>query len=322
MACTRFIDLFTGTGAFSEIFETQHGLECVFANDIAESSQTIYRENFNPNVFVAGDLNEIGVDTIPAHDLLCAGFPCQPFSIAGQKRGFEDPRSNVFWKIVEILRHHRPSWILLENVKNLKTHDQGRTFATICAALTDLGYSIRDKVLDTAKITDVPQHRERIYIVGFIDRQQADAFEFPSVTASTRPVADFLEADIPDRFYYTERLRVFPVIREAVTKPVRPTNTVYQYRRHYVRENKNQVCPTLTANMGGGGHNVPLILDEVGIRRLTPRECFNLQGFPHDYKLPSLSDSALYRLAGNAVSVPVIGRLAEALLRSAQKTLG
>lgn len=308
----RYIDLFAGTGAFSYVLE-QKGFECVFANDIEESSQKIYEENHKGIPFVLGDLNEISVETIPNHDLLCAGFPCQPFSIAGKREGFKDQRSNVFWKIMEIIQYHHPAILILENVKNLTSHDKGKTFEIISSSLNKLGYHMRYHILDTSKITSVPQHRERIYMVAFRNETLWNKFNLDFEATKNKPVREFLETNIPKKYYYTEKLQVFPVIRESITKPVYETNTIYQYRRYYVRENKKNQCPTLTANMGSGGHNVPLVLDENGIRKLTPRECFNLQGFPKEYKLPPISDSSLYKLAGNAVSVPIleliVGRL-------------
>jgi DNA (cytosine-5)-methyltransferase 1 len=237
---------------------------------------------------------------------------CQPFSVAGKQEGFDDPRSNVFWKIIEIIQIHKPSIVLLENVKNLKSHDHGTTFDTISSALIELGYHIKCRVLNTSTITNVPQHRERIYILAF---RKQDVYNFEFDTVENRPLSDFLETNIPSKYYYTDKLQVFPVIQASVIKPVRTTNTIYQYRRYYVRENKKNQCPTLTANMGTGGHNVPLILDTDGIRKLTPRECFNLQGFPSNYVLPTLSDSLLYKLAGNAVSVPVIELIIDRLFK-------
>ena len=300
----HFIDLFAGTGAFSHVLE-QNKYTCVFANDMLPFSKTIYEMNNKKGVFHLSDLNQMDVHHIPPHSLLCGGFPCQPFSIAGEKKGFEDNRSNVFWKIIEILKYHKPNVIILENVKNLVSHDKKNTFKIILKHLTDLGYMIKYTVLDTSKITPIPQHRERIYIVGFLDKQQHKHFDFDFPVCSNQPITDFLESNVPDKYYYTDKFKVNAVVQAQVTKHIRE-NTLYQYRRYYVRENKSNCCPTLTANMGGGGHNVPLLKDDRGIRKLTPKECFHLQGFPKNYTLPDICDSKLYTLAGNAVSIPVI----------------
>ena len=268
-------------------------------------SQKIYELN-NPNSnFKFGDLNKINVETIPKHNILCGGFPCQPFSIAGEKKGFDDERSNVFWKIIKILKYHKPEYIILENVKNLKTHDKGNTYKIIIDNLEKNGYYIKSSILDTSKITNIPQHRERIYIIGFRDKEKYDKFNFDFPSQKQEKISNILEEYVDDKYYYTNRFKVFDEIEKGITKNI-TENVLYQYRRYYVRENKSNCCPTLTANMGGGGHNVPLLKDKKGIRKLTPRECFNLQGFPNDYKLPNISDSELYKLAGNAVSVPVV----------------
>jgi DNA (cytosine-5)-methyltransferase 1 len=301
----KLVDLFAGTGAFSRAFS----VETVFANDMVAHSKAMYDAN-NEHPLTLKDLNDIDVSEIPPHDILTGGFPCQPFSIAGHQEGFADKRSNVFWKILEILDHHQPKCVVLENVKNLLTHDDKKTFTTIKQNLEQRGYHVCHKILNTAKLTGIPQHRERIYIVCFKSKDVFDKFslEFPQV--EKRPITDFLEADVPQKYYYTPKSSTWKLVSEGVTKE----NTVYQYRRVYVRENKSSECPTLTANMGGGGHNVPLIKDKKGIRKLTPRECFNFQGFPSTYILPAISDTNLYKLAGNAVSLPVVKLIAERLI--------
>lgn len=308
----KFIDLFAGTGAFSLALEKSKHFECVFANDMIESSKKIYKLNHPTHTFMLKDLNTINVEDIPFHNLLCAGFPCQPFSIAGEQKGFDDNRTNVFWKIVEILEKHKPEIIMLENVKNLKSHDKGNTYKIIENKLREIGYHIKTSILDTNKITKIPQHRERIYIIGFRDKQKYDIFNFDFPKLEQVKIYDMLEKSVDDKYYYSDRFKVFEEIKKNITKTI-TENVLYQYRRFYVRENKRNCCPTLTANMGGGGHNVPLLKDDKGIRKLTPRECFNLQGFPLDYKLPNVCDSALYKLAGNAVSVPVVNLIVSKL---------
>jgi DNA (cytosine-5)-methyltransferase 1 len=308
----RMIDLFAGTGAFTHAFQNTGKVGCVFANDMVEWSKQIYDTNFN-HPLTLQDLNTVNVADIPPHDILTGGFPCQPFSIAGRQEGFDDARSNVFWKILEIIDHHTPRCVVLENVKNLVSHDEGRTFQTIRSNLEERGYNICTKVLNTSSITGVPQHRERIYIVCIKDKAIFDRFtlDFPAI--EKRAIGSMLTVatEIPEKYYYTEASSTWPLVSEAVVN----RDTIYQYRRVYVRENKSNECPTLTANMGGGGHNVPLVRDERGIRKLTPRECFNFQGFPISYVLPAkMSDTNLYKLAGNAVSVPVVQLIANRLV--------
>ena len=306
----KHIDLFAGTGAFTEVLK-KYKSKCVFSNDFIESSKNIYTINHPECNFVLKDILDVQPDEIPNFDLLTGGFPCQPFSIAGQRKGFEDTRSNVFWKIMEILSFHKPRYFILENVKNLTSHDKGNTFKTILSNLESIGYKIKYKVLDTSKITGVPQHRERIYIVGFLNESDFDKFNFNFEEKKLLPLSDFFEENVQDKYYYTPKSKIYPMLLENITKQ----DTIYQYRRVYVRENKSLVCPTMTANMGSGGHNVPIILDKTNkIRKLTPRECFNLQGFPNDFILPKLSDNKLYSLAGNAVSPPVVELIIKALI--------
>ena len=305
----KMIDLFAGTGAFTYAFEKSNNVECVFSNDMVEHSKKIYDMNFNHKLTL-GNLNDIKVEDIPLHDILTGGFPCQPFSIAGLQEGFKDERSNVFWKILSIIDYHQPKCVILENVKNLVSHDEHKTFNTIKSNLEKRGYNICYKILNTADITGIPQHRERIYIVCIKSKNVFDKFtlDFPKI--EKRKISEFFENDIPEKYYYTDKSTTWDLVKNNVVKK----DTVYQYRRVYVRENKSSECPTLTANMGSGGHNVPLILDDKGVRKFTPRECFNLQGFPLSYNLPKLADCNLYKLAGNAVSVPVVEIIANRLI--------
>ena len=299
----KMIDLFAGTGAFSYI-ANKYNIDCVYANDFDNNSKKIYELN-HINKLCCEDINDVKIKKIGEHNILCAGFPCQPFSIAGKQLGFDDERSNVFWRLLKIIKYYNPEILILENVKNLQTHDKGNTFKTIFDKITKLGYHIKYSILNTSSITDIPQHRERIYIVCFKDKDKFDKFNFDFPKKKPQKIINFLENDIADKYYYTDEYKVYTEIKKNVTKHIND-NILYQYRRYYVRENKNNVCPTLTANMGSGGHNVPLLLDDKGIRKLTPRECFNLQGFPDNFILPNVSDSKLYKLAGNAVSLPVV----------------
>jgi len=219
----------------------------------------------------------------------------------------------LFFSISRILEARKPEGFLLENVKNLKSHDGGRTFEIIEKKLKNLGYHLKVKVLNTMEYGNIPQNRERIYIVGFKNKLYAERFEFPKPVKLVKKVIDLLEKNVPEKYYYNGK----PLF-EKLKNSVKNENKVYQWRRQYVRENKSGVCPTLTANMGMGGHNVPIIKDKKGIRKLTPLECFRIQGFPEGYVLPKISDSALYKQAGNSVSVPVIEAVAKEMMRAMQ----
>jgi len=300
----RLVDLCAGTGCFSKAFDFA---EVVYANDLETSSKTFYDHNF-PHKLTLGDINLIDPTTVPEHDILTAGFPCQPFSIAGKRLGFDDLRSNVFASILRILELRKPRCFVLENVKNLKTHNKGETMSFITTSLEDLGYRLHIQVLNTCVATEIPQNRERIYIVGFKNEKDFTHFELPIPTPVRRNVVDYLDKEVSDKYYYNDSLKVYPLVLEKVITP----GVIYQYRRTLVRENASGVCPTLTANMGSGGHNVPLILDHRGIRKLTPKECFSLQGMS-EFQMPPLSDAKLYKLAGNAVSLPVVRLISNAI---------
>lgn len=308
----KFIDLFAGIGGIKIAFENA-GFNCVFSNDFDNNCKITFDLNFSElfeidKQMVLGDISQISTSKIPDFDVLTGGFPCQPFSVAGYRQGFKDEkgRGNVFFDIIRILKDKKPTAFLLENVKNLKSHDRGNTIKVIYQELEKLGYKVTDKVLNAMQYGNVPQNRERIYIVGFLDENAFKKFEFPKKIALTKTIHDCLETEVDKKYFYNDK----PLF-ERIEKDITKKDTVYQWRRQYVRENKNGVCPTLTANMGMGGHNVPIILTDQGIRKLTPRECANFQGFPKNYKLPKIADSALYKQFGNSVVIPVVERIAK-----------
>lgn len=309
----KFIDLFAGIGGIKIGFENA-GFQCVFSNDFDKNAKITFDLNFSElfeidKQMVLGDIQKISTDKIPEFDILCAGFPCQPFSVAGYRQGFDDEkgRGNVFFDIIRILKDKKPKAFLLENVKNLKSHDRKNTIKIIYQELEKLGYNVMDKVMNAMEYGNISQNRERIYIVGFLDQKSFNKFKFPKKIPLTKTIHDCLEKNPVDEKYYYNRKPLYEKIKNDITKK----NTVYQWRRKYVRENKSEVCPTLTANMGTGGHNVPIIFDYKGIRKLTPRECANFQGFSKDYKLPNIVDSQLYKQFGNSVVIPVVQRIAE-----------
>lgn len=304
----KFIDLFAGIGGFRLAMQNVGG-RCVFTSEWETSAQKTYRENFGEIPF--GDITKERVKNyIPQEfEVLCAGFPCQAFSIAGNQKGFADTRGTLFFDIEQIVVKHRPKVVFLENVKNLVSHDNGNTFKTIISVLEDkLGYKVFTKILNSMTHANIPQNRERIFIVAFDPNQvkkYAD-FKFPSEIKLTKTIHDILEKDKQaDNLYYQKDHQYYPELEKAMTSK----NTVYQWRRVYARENKSNVCPTLTANMGTGGHNVPLIKDDFGIRKLTPKECFLFQGYPENYILPNLANSKLYMQAGNSVTTTLIERI-------------
>ncbi|WP_024953706.1 DNA cytosine methyltransferase [Sulfurospirillum arcachonense] len=305
----KVIDLFAGIGGirlgFEEVFKNK--LKFVFSSEIDSNAQKTYNINFYEKPF--GDITKIDEKEIPEHDIILAGFPCQAFSVAGHRKGFDDTRGTLFFDVARIAKHHKPKVIFLENVKGFVGHDNGNTFKVVKQTLKDIGYKVFSKVLNS-KDFGIPQNRERIYIIAFLDNSLD--FKFPLETKLEKSIKNCLETNVEKKYYYNGK-PLFEKIKDDVVSE----DSVYQWRRRYIRENKSLVCPTLTANMGTGGHNVPIIKDKVGIRKLTPRECGNFQGFPASYKIPtSLADSHLYKQFGNSVSINVIKSLAVEIKKS------
>lgn len=300
--------LFAGVGGIELGFQ-KAGFNPVFANEIDKNASITYRANHH-HTLSEGDIAELPSSELPENlTVLAGGFPCQPFSVAGYRKGFEDDRGNVFRDIVRLLQDRQPEVVFLENVKNLKGHDHGNTFRVINESLEASGYSLAAKVLNSSEYGNIPQNRERIYIIGFKNPEANARFSWPEPVPLTTKLSDLIDFNHKQKpeYYYDENRPFWDMLKRDVTE----TNTMYQWRRQYVRKNMSGVCPTLTANMGMGGHNVPLIKTRHGIRKLTPRECFNLMGFPQDFVLPkTISHSQLYKQAGNSVVVTVIERLA------------
>lgn len=306
-------DLFAGIGGIALGLE-KAGFNVVWANEIDHNACITYRYNFKHMLYEC-PIQTLQPKELPEVDMLAGGFPCQAFSIAGYRKGFKDSRGTLFFEIMRLVDTLKPKYIFLENVKNLERHDNGNTFHVILKELNKRGYFVKYKIINTCEYSSVPQNRERIYIVAFKDKNIYEAFEFPKKVKRSRRITDILEQDVDKSFYYTSKFKNYTLLKNEIKKQ----NTVYQWRRVYLRENKNGLCPTLTANMGMGGHNVPLVLDNKGIRKLTPRECARFQGFPDKYKLPKLALSALYKQFGNSVSVPIIEAIAKEIMRAIKK---
>lgn len=308
----KVASFFAGVGGIDIGFGNA-GFDVIWANEFDKHAAKTYKLNFK-NKLVIKDIRNLEVEDIPDFDIMIGGFPCQAFSIAGYRKGFEDKRGNLFFELERIYKEKRPQVIFLENVKNLIGHNGGNTYRVIKESLNDNGYYVKEKILNASEYGNLPQNRERIYIVAFLNKNAYNNFEFPKPVELTSTLEDYIDYNKKqeDRYYYTaESCLFYDELKKNVTNP----DTVYQWRRIYVRENKSNLCPTLTANMGTGGHNVPIIHTNTGIRKFTPQECFNIMGFGKGYKLPSdVANSHLYKQAGNSVVVPVIERIAEKIM--------
>jgi DNA (cytosine-5)-methyltransferase 1 len=323
--------LFSGVGGI-ELGFMKSGFEVLWSNDIDKASAVTFRKNFR-HKHILQDIHTLKGKDLDPVDVLVGGFPCQAFSIAGYRKGFDDDRGNLFFEIIRLVQElkKRPKVLFLENVKNFYTHDKGHTFKIVKEALEKNGYYVFSAVINTSKFTKIPQNRERTFIICFDEGNDAIlnpsalmtqyfAKNFPPENlVKTNHISKYLEnKKVDDIFYYGKEKYMYEELKDNM----KSKDTIYQWRRQYVRENKSNVCPTLTANMGTGGHNVPLIIDKYGFRKLTPRECFNFQGFPKSYKLPSnLANSHLYKQAGNSVTVDVIKLLAKEIRNSLEVKL-
>ena len=300
----KTIDLFAGCGGVHQGME-RAGFETVFANDIEPKCQPTWEVNFKLPLTVK-DLYDVNIDELPEFDCLTGGFPCQPFSAAGKMLGFQDTRGTLFFSIAEILEVRKPKTFLLENVKQLFHHDKGKTFKVILHSLDQLGYNVYYKVLNSMDF-GVPQNRQRVIIVGF--RKELDVetignqFTFPEGIPLNVSVRDLLDDEVDEKYYFREEHRHY----EEMSKYVTEIDKVYQWRFSYVRENKKNVCPTLMAS----NMHPTIVLTKNGIRSLTPREGFRLQGFPDTFNLPDLPDRVLFHQIGNSVTVPLIEAVAK-----------
>ena len=313
----RFIDLFCGIGGFRIAFERAGG-KCVFSSDYDKFSQQTYETNFGEKPH--GDIHTVAVADIPAHDILCAGFPCQPFSIAGvskklslgRKHGFEDVKQgNLFFSIADILDFHRPAAFVLENVKNLKGHDGGKTFDVIYRTLTEaLGYTVYHKIIDAQSV--VPQHRERIFLVGF--REWRD-FEFPTYPKIGPKLGSILEPEPDSKYTLTDHLWNY---LQRYAEKHRAAGNGFGFGLVTERDTTR----TLSARYHKDGSEILIAQDGIqNPRRLTPRECARLMGYPETFKIV-VSDTQAYRQFGNSIVVPVIEQIASSVLRTLRQPLG
>lgn len=314
----RVAGFFTGVGGIELGFE-QAGFKIEWSNEMDERAAKTFKAN-HLSKLVVSDIRDLDIETIPDVDVIVGGFPCQAFSVAGYRRGFNDQRGEIFFYLARIIEKKLPRVIFIENVKNLLTHDKGKSYKIIKDILERFGYFLETKILNSSDYGNIPQNRERIYIIGFKREEDYKNFEMIHPLKLEKKISDIIDFNekVDEKYYYTKENCSF---YDELIENIKNKETFYQWRRIYIRENKSRLCPTLTANMGTGGHNVPLVLTKYGIRKLTPRECFLFQGYPEDFILPDdLAQSHLYKQAGNSVVIPVIKRLAENIKKALEKT--
>lgn len=301
--------LFSGIGGIDLGFE-QAGFEIAWANDFDAAACKTYRNNFPSTILIEDDVRNINPCTLSDIDVLVAGFPCQPFSVMGYRRGFNDPRGNLFFGIARFIDVKRPKVVFLENVKNLMEHDNGKTFLVIYNALAQFGYSVKYKVINATDV-NIPQNRARIFIVAFRDIEDCDKFSFPQYPPLEATIDDVIDRSIKhdDIYYYGSESRYF---KELNAKIVDKTG-IYRIDDSGIATRKWEICPTLKANMGTYHDRVPIIRDDFGIRMLTPMECLAFQGYPKKYTFKGVSLKSAYKQCGNTVCVPIIKSIAAKL---------
>ncbi len=306
----KFIDLFAGLGGFRLAFEKQ-GCTCVFSSEIDKQVASIYAKNFGE--LPEGDIRTISSQDIPDHDILCAGFPCQSFSIAGYRKGFEDSRGNLFFEVARILKEKHPKAFILENVKGITNHDKGNTIKVINNVLSELGYDFKSQVLN-AKDFGIPQNRERWYCIGVRKDLGIDInnYYFPKEKITSVQLQSIINANLPD-----EKYNISDICKEHIKKFIKLKNIIvqsdtlaYEIRPSRCQFKNDSIAPCLTAKMGTGGNNIPVVVKQM--RKLTEKECLQIMGYPSSYIIGKGANA--YKQIGNSVVVPIINELAKNLI--------
>ena len=306
--------LFSGIGGIDLGF-MQAGFEVAWAIESNHASCETYRANFRGTVLIEQDIRKVNAEDLPPVDVIAAGFPCQAFSVGGKQQGFNDDRGNLFFEIARFICAHNPRFVFLENVANRVQHDNGHTFHVIYNTLIEQGYYIRYRIMRTSEYGNVPQIRDRIYIIAFRSIEDCDLFEFPKPVELQLTAAAIIEKSkaARDHYYYRDE-SPFSIKAQQI---VVDQNTIYRVYHDSIKPIKNGMCPTLTASMGTQKNQVPLVRDDYGVRKLTPRECLRFQGFSDSFGFPAtVSLEQRYKQIGNSVSVPVIRSIAKQILAS------
>lgn len=314
----KFIDLFCGLGGFRIAFES-FGAQCVFSSDIDKYARETYKLNFGE--YPTGDITKVNEKDIPDHDILCAGFPCQPFSIGGKRLGFEDTRGTLFFDVLRILKEKRPSAFFLENVSGLCNHDGGRTIDVILTSLEEIGYQLYFKIIN-AKNVGYPQNRARWYCVGF-DKEKfkdiSDTYEFPFPTNRELKytVDSLIEKKVSNDYINTEICQSNIMAHIAKFKKSNRYTSNHVLLANEIRKSRcnfrcDGISPCLTAKMGTGGNNIPVVVNQG--RKLTERECLRIMGYPDSYLIKENFHQS-YKQIGNSVVVPIIRDIAEEVVK-------
>ena len=314
----RAASLFAGIGGICLGFK-QAGFDIVWANERDAAACKTYRHNFGGSYLVEGDIREISAESIPDFDVLTAGFPCQSFSTAGFRKGFRDPRGNLFFEIIRITNEKQPRIIFLENVENIIEHNNQKTFLTIFNHMSECGYVVKYRTMQPYDYAGIPQRRKRVFIVAFRELDDCDAFSFPEEVSEKRNLESIIDFSIKQHpiYYYESNHPSYDELEQKVR-----TGKLYSLRNDGSVYCSGTLCPTLIAGMGKFPERTPVVRDNYGIRRLTIRECLRFQGFLEDFNISrenSIEDA--YKQVGNSVCVPVINRIAIEIAKVLQRKM-
>jgi len=308
----QVVSLFSGIGGIDLAFQ-QAGFDIVWSNEKDTAACKTYRCNFESTKLVEGDIRNIDAAVIPTFDVLVAGFPCQSFSTAGFQKGFRDPRGNLFFEIIRIIKVHQPKVVFLENVENIIEHDDQKTFLRIFNELAECGYDVKYKTLQPYEYAGIPQRRKRIFIVAFRSLELCDRFSFPEECQDKKSIFDIIDVSQKQHkvYYYDSSYGNYDNLISSVRK-----GKIYSIRNDGSVYCSGKICPTLIAGMGKFPERIPVIMDDYGIRKLTVRECLRFQGFPDIYIISrDVTIEDAYKQIGNAVCVPVVRRIAAEIMK-------
>lgn len=303
--------MFAGIGGIDLAF-VQVGCEIVWANEIDRYACKTYKLNFGDDILAEGDIGGILTKDIPNIDILTAGFPCQAFSSVGLLKGFDDPRGNLFFEVIRIVKDIRPRVVFLENVANLLKHDNGNTFKIIKNLLEVLGYTVLFRVMNATQYGDIPQQRNRIYIVAFRYQTNCLKFIFPDMIPLTKTAFDLFDKQRQNDKYYMDGHRMWDQMMEYMTE----RNRIYRFTDWGLSRGRVGICPTLLAAMGSRFERIPFFYDDYSVRLMTPRECARIQGFPENYVFSEINEKQVYKQIGNSVAIPVVRRIAKNIVRA------
>ena len=304
---------FSGIGGIDLAFQ-QAGFRLSWAIEKDAAYCRTYKHNFKDAQLIENDIRFVDPSMLSAVDVITAGFSCQPFSVAGKQRGFEDDRGSLFFQVARVVEATRPKVIFLENVANLLEHDEGKSFLIVYNALVPFGYSFKYQVMEPYEYGNRPQTRARVFIVGFLNDMDCFKFSFPEKIELTETLNSLFDRSVrhSDCYYYNEDNRFYKELKSCVNQK----DCIYKIFDWGINKKPYYLCPALTAYMEKCLERVPIILDDFGIRRLTPYECLKLQGFPSDFRFaPGTPMRKAYKQVGNSFCVPVIRRIAEKIMK-------